>query len=224
MLLRRITRPAGRSLVSVLVIGLFSGSTFGQVQPGSLFVDLLEVNGSAAGAGAVGAVDTIPVMDGDVLTFGINADFTAVTSATYIAGGLFALADVGAFGTAQNIVSSVAFDGNLSLSQVFDDNAIQFQEFQPAGAEQNIGRVLQVATFEFVVDATSGSFSYDMLTAVSPSNGGLNQFYLRSGIGQPFIISQIDPLTADTIRILPTPGVAVVTGLAGLAGVIRRRR
>ncbi len=216
------SRPVGRLSLSVAAVGILAGTaTAGSISEASIFVDVLEVNGSP-GFGAVGSADTIQVMDGDVITFGINVDITTVTGATSITGGIFALANVGAFGTAQNVDPDGVFEPTFSLSKVFDDNAIEIQETLPGGSTADLGLMYLVATFEFVVDATSGSFSYDALTTTAPTTGGANVILYRSAAGGGQ--AAITEITADTIRIIPTPASAAILALAGVVGGTRRRR
>jgi multisubunit Na+/H+ antiporter MnhB subunit len=177
-----------------------AGNASGQ----SVTVDLILVNGSPAGAGDIGLVDTVDVSDGDVLTFSIDADFSAAPGGDFINGAIFALDSVGAFGLAQNIEPNPVFEDLFSLSKVFDDNAIEIQELQPASTQTDIGLVAQIATFEFVVDAPTGTFSYDALTTQAPTTGGANDVLIRD-LGNMIDAIPIAQLEADTIRIDPVP-------------------
>lgn len=195
----------------------FAGAVIGN---GSIFIDVLAVNGEAAEG--VGMTDTVGVQQGDTILFGINGTLTEPIEDDFIQFAIIRLASVGAFGTVDpdSITLAPALQGIISNPTVFDDNGLDLQTFRlPGNPDNSLGTSGQLFTFEFVVTADDGQFAYDALVEPGP-NDPAN----RLVAGAPDFNKYLLSAPKSDLIVIPAPGAALALGVIGLAGVTRRRR
>ncbi len=205
----------------VLAIGsnAMAGALFGSA---SINVDVLAVNGTPAMP--TGTVNTVGVMPGDTILFAINATIESVEAGDFIQFAALRLEAVGPFGTVDpdSITIAPALQGFLPGPDglVSNDNGLNLTTFRlPGNPDNSLGTGGQLFTFEFVVTAMDGEFSYD--TLVVPM-GSEPDNTLRAG-GPDFNKYLIAEITADTI-VIPAPSALAGFGLLAGFGAARRRR
>ena len=149
---------------------------------------------------------------GDTVTFTVSASFTGLTATGYYGGfvGSF-LANDASLGNAGALTNLMAGEGTPATAAGADINDINvFNNALLGSDDQSVGDF-----FTFEVTATAlGELSYDA--------AGISSLFASD-----FIFAQAIEVNAsvlsDTVRIVPAPGAAALLGLAGVAGIRRRR-
>lgn len=186
----------------------------------SVNVDVLAVNGTPVMP--TGTVNTVGVQTGDTILFAINATMNDPIVGDFIQFAAVRLESVGPFGTVDpdSITIAPALQSFLPTGLVFDDNGLDLQTLRlPGSPDSSLGTSGQLFTFEFVVTATEGQFSYD--TLITPMGTDVEST-LRGGFPDinKYIITQA---TADTV-VIPAPSALAGFGLIAGFGAARRRR